>query len=147
MWRKKRNLQGCHPSFHKFSPIVSVKTESDDPICKLSIDERSRICAQVFGSNSLWCVSNKNHENISLLATALKLYTFFLYLPKNEKTQGDTSLDVTGPLWSLRNPGIRFSRIFQGDETLGENVSNKNCRAFNYLQNDISFFILTLKLR
>jgi len=78
-------------------------------------------------------VSHKNHENISLRATALKLYTFFLYLPKNEKTPGDTSLEVTVPLWSLRNLGIRFSRIFQGDETLGENVSNENCRASNYL--------------
>ena len=67
------------------------------------------------GKGNVVCgVSNKNHENISLLATALKLYTFFLYLPKNEKTPRDTSLEVTAPCGAF---GIResvFREYFRG---------------------------------
>ena len=89
-------------------------------------------------------VSNKKQGNISLLATGLKLCRFFLYLPKNEKTLGDTSLELTAPLWSLRN---LFFANSSGGTTLGENVSNKSCRAFDYLWNDISFINLASKLR
>ena len=86
----------------------------------------------------------RKRKIISLLATGLKLCRFFLYLPNNEKTPGDTSLEVTAPCGAS---GICFSRIFRGDKALGQNVSNRSGTAFNYLKNDVLFINLASKLR